>query len=481
MLIEFIASGLIYLSIVAAYSASNNTLSRREIPASKLVDVRGGLLFKNSKQTSCEVGLISMKAGFIAATCFDFTAGTSIDRSVKYEIYLQDGSSTPLVVPLDPSDIHIHPNYKPSTLQNNLAVIEFNKDTKDTYKTYVIADMFMANNNTYVRRTINPSTGKWNDNASAAMPDKPKECVYYSGLAAANDLMIACTNLTTSSIYNPSCAVPYGTIYMQGDDGIISLVAVHSFTVANGPSLCKGGTLVYTYFIELWGLDQFATSVLGYPIDVMVNYKPTTEQGTAIFSNNFPGPDIITDKTVLTGDIYARETAIDNNKKDDDSANTSATDNSRKEDDGSSSIFTETTDSNGSDISAKETNKSLSTESTDNSKDGLDQISNEPNNSGSGGLKKTQIIIIAIVVPVVSLLLAFLIYILFRIWISKRSEKPWDPLAETNHHREAIFDLGGLDIDDATPPPYTRRSTSSESLNIRSNRVSRQSKIMKKE
>ncbi|KAJ2858182.1 hypothetical protein J3B02_000460 [Coemansia erecta] len=479
-MIVYIIAFLLYLSIVAAYSASNNTLSRREIPASDLVDVRGGLLFRDSKQTSCEVGLISMKAGFIAATCFDFTAGTSIDRSVKYEIYLQDGSSTPLVVPLDPSDIHLHPNFNPTTLENNIAVIEFNKNTKDTYKTYVISDMFMVKNSAYVRRTIDPSTGKWNDNASAGMIGKPKECLDYSGLLSANGGMFACTLLTTSSIYNPACTVPYGTIYTKGDDGIISLVAVHSFTVATGPSLCKGGTLAYTYFSELWGLDQFATSVLGYPIDVLINYKPATQPGTSLTSDNPPEPDIITDKTVLTGDVYARETAIDSNKKDDDSANTSATDNSSKEDDSSSSSSTETTDSSGSEISAKETSQSELTESADNSKDGLDQISNEPNNSDSGGLTKTQTIIISVVVSVVSVLLILVAYILFRICRSKHFEKPWDPLAEANN-RQYIIDLGGMGIDDATPPPYTRHSTSSEPLNIRSSRVSRQSNVVKKD
>ncbi|KAJ2872292.1 hypothetical protein FB639_004363, partial [Coemansia asiatica] len=231
MLTKCIVSALLYLSLVAVYPASNNTLGRRNIAYSKLANVRGGLLFKNSKQTSCEVGLISMKAGYIAASCFDYTSGTFIDRSVKYEVYLQDGTTKPLVVPLDPSDIHLHPNYKPSTLENNLAVIEFNKDTKDTYKAYIISDTFLIGNSAYVRRTIDTSTGQWNNIITTDLFGDRTKCGQYNGMYTSNQDQFSCTPALTTSMYNPSCKVPYGTLYTEGNDGLIALIGLHTFTV----------------------------------------------------------------------------------------------------------------------------------------------------------------------------------------------------------------------------------------------------------
>ncbi|KAJ2702124.1 hypothetical protein FB645_004406 [Coemansia sp. IMI 203386] len=376
------------------------------------------------------------------------------------------------------------------------------------------------------------------------MTGNPADCPNYSGLAAGNGDQFACTQLATTSINNPSCTVPFGTLYTRGNNGLIALLGVYSHIVAGGSSLCQGGTLTYTYITELWFLDEFATSVLGYPIDVMSGYDATTQSGTSLHSDNPPKTIDMNGKSMFTGDVYVWEpnTVDDNNDNGSDSDKGSSNDNSKNENppvvtspqpvsSTSSSKPFATNDSNddksksdktsndkGSDDpsdSNDDNNKSTKGDSDDNgdettedemamgekeismltetkyisgdktsdedsSMDGLadnkqdeksspNEMSNQQANLSDDGLNKTQIIVIAIVVPVVTLFFGFVVYILFRMWKSKQiDEKPWDPLAEANHHREAIFDLGGLGIDSTTtPPPYARHSESASSINIR--------------
>ncbi|KAJ2596685.1 hypothetical protein GGF39_003345 [Coemansia sp. RSA 1721] len=423
------------------------------VAATEFSDVRGGVLFKNSKQTSCEVGLISMKAGFIAASCLDYTSGTNINRSTKYEVYLQAGSPKPLVVTLDPSDVHLHPNFNPSTLQNNVAVIEFNKQTTDTYKAYTVSGGYSTSSAAYVTRSINQST-------------------------------------------------------------------------ATSPSLCDRNVFSYTFLLNLWDLDEFATSVLGYPIDVMVNFEAGTQTGTALYSNSYPKFVDMTGKTTITGDIYALEddsnndedtpddtssqasstasssrpsessssssSNSSNDKSNDDTQKTSATsndtdntDNSEdtedefiqdtkaggdddKDEDKASGQSDKESDQDGDENNDEDSSQSVLADEKQNDKDTSNQISNQQANAKEEeeGLNKTQITTIAIVVPVVVLLCAVIAYIVYRLRKAKKTKKQWDPLAEANQHREAIFDLGGVDVDTNTPPPYQRHSQAASSLNI---------------
>ncbi|KAJ2636679.1 hypothetical protein GGF40_002857 [Coemansia sp. RSA 1286] len=504
------------------------------VAATEFSDVRGGVLFKNSKQTSCEVGLISMKAGFIAASCLDYTSGTNINRSTKYEIYLQAGSPKPLVVTLDPSDVHLHPNFNPSTLQNNIAVIEFNKQTTDTYKAYIVSGGYSTSSAAYVSRSINQSTGEWENNIVAEMKDNPgdpNDCLPFSGLFSANTYQFVCIPITTTSIKNSSCRVPYGTVYAKGKNGIVSLVAINSFTVATSPSLCDRNVFSYTFLLNLWDLDEFATSVLGYPIDIMVNFEAGTQTGTALYSNNFPKFVDMTGKTTITGDIYALEADSNNdedtpadtssqtsstasssrpsesssssssnssssndNSNDDtqktsatsnDTDNTDNTDNSEdtedefiqdtkaggdddKDEDKASGQSDKESDQDGDENNDEDSSQSVLADEKQNDKDTSNQISNQQANAKEEeeGLNKTQITTIAIVVPVVVLLCAVIAYIVYRLRKAKKTKKQWDPLAEANQHREAIFDLGGVGVDTNTPPPYQRHSETASSLNI---------------
>ncbi|KAJ2597902.1 hypothetical protein GGF39_002854, partial [Coemansia sp. RSA 1721] len=538
----------------AQVGASNSTFSKRAISFSEVKAIRGALLFKNGRQTTCEVGLISMKAGFIAASCFDYNGGNNINTSTKYEIYIQDGSSTPIVSTLSPSDITLHPNYNPSTYENNIAVIQFNKATTDGYIGYVITDRYLTEQSAYVRRTINPSTGKWNDPQMTQMIKNQDDCSKFSGLYASNMYELACSPYGASSMYQSSCTVPHGTVYTRGT-GTPGLIGVMSYMVVEGDSTCKGGTRFYVYYSKLWNYDRFATSVLGYPVNVLFQESPTTEPGTQLYSNKSPLSVDMSGKTVFSGDFYAIQGANqssddgkddapaintpvattannantddtketdnpqdtentkqtkDSGNNDNDEGDKKSTADSNEEGSKNSTVVNSTDDSNSTDGSAENTQRDGGKDDdndNDNDEGGAGDKSRELNSLDDGfeyaedegagnspeasesagggakeasdaesqqanakdnsdGLGRTQIIVIAIVVPVVALLVGFIAFLVFRYLRGKKEEKAWDPIAEENYHRNAVLDLGGAGMD-MVPPPYVRAPSSQDNgLNL---------------
>ncbi|KAI9505314.1 hypothetical protein BX070DRAFT_251178 [Coemansia spiralis] len=88
-------------------------------------NTKGGLLIKNGKQTSCELGVIDSTAAFVAAGCIDFS-GNNIDWSKNYEVYLDAGiDNNPISYKV--YSIVVHPSYNSSTNANPVAILQFNK------------------------------------------------------------------------------------------------------------------------------------------------------------------------------------------------------------------------------------------------------------------------------------------------------------------------------------------------------------------
>ncbi|KAJ2727060.1 hypothetical protein GGI07_000178 [Coemansia sp. Benny D115] len=571
----------------------NHTFGTRALAYSDVRKVMGGVLFKNGKQTTCEVGLISSKAGYIAASCFDFS-GSSINRSTKYEVYIDDGSgsSNPSIYTINPLDITIHPNYNPNTYENNISVVQFNKQAQSTYTGYIVTNVFSIAKSSYVRRTYDTKNKKWNLPIYTGMVPNSNECVERSGLMAKNSGNMACVSIGTMSIYQSSCTVPYGTLYAAGNN-MVALAGIYSYSVVEKDSMCRGGSRWYNYYTLLWNLDRFATSVLGYPVDVMSSYEPSTEPSIQLYINAAPSNADMNGWSAVSGNLYPLQGANqddpvapvappvvvapapqttkaqepqatsspsnnnnsggtnnsnsnNNNNNDDSNANGSGsggddkTNNSDDNDSGKGNSTKDTNDNAGGDDEEMEAgddeDKGSGGKSSKSSKGGsngkttaeeeenlLDEDimiapdvdsselealgitadvineeefynkfqSQERNNEGGGAatgaangasptnsaqqannesngskLDRTQIIIISVIVPVVGLLLAIVILLLYRAYKNKKDKEKWDPLAEANHHRNAIFELGGVD-DSATPPPYMRDDTgSSASLNI---------------
>ncbi|KAJ2365465.1 hypothetical protein IW150_006205, partial [Coemansia sp. RSA 2607] len=306
------------LVFVAASNATSNgssdILNKRAIDASAFQNLPGGLLFKNGKQTSCEVALLSMKAGIVTASCFDYSSGTTVSSSTKYEVYLYNGTpnSAPIISTLSTSDIHLHPNYNPNTLENNLAVIEFNKQTTDPFKGYIVDGKYMVPSSVYLRRSFNTDTNTWNAPLISQMAGNPDECSDFSGLYVTNERNLLCTPYSTPSIVNSDCSVPYGALYTEGQNGMIAIAGIFTLSSVEGTSLCSGGARMYTYMTAMWNLSPLATSILGYPVDVMRNYIAETQTGTNVYSQNSPTVIDMSGKTIITGDVYPKQSRNSN-------------------------------------------------------------------------------------------------------------------------------------------------------------------------
>ncbi|KAJ2722915.1 hypothetical protein GGI07_002991 [Coemansia sp. Benny D115] len=88
------------------------------------------------------------------ANCFDFVSGRQIDESVIYSVHLDDGASDQPMFSVDIAapDVHIHPDYDPSTFANNIAVVIFYDMPNDPYTSYIVNDSFDSSDLLYVSR-----------------------------------------------------------------------------------------------------------------------------------------------------------------------------------------------------------------------------------------------------------------------------------------------------------------------------------------
>ncbi|KAJ2631126.1 hypothetical protein H4R22_002199, partial [Coemansia sp. RSA 1290] len=82
---------------------------------------------------------MDLKSGLVPANCLEFSDGLSLDQATEYEVYVTSGIENlfPKSFKLELDDIHVHPDYDPSSLAYNMAVIEFNKNTTSTYEAYI--------------------------------------------------------------------------------------------------------------------------------------------------------------------------------------------------------------------------------------------------------------------------------------------------------------------------------------------------------
>ncbi|KAJ2505852.1 hypothetical protein H4217_009147, partial [Coemansia sp. RSA 1939] len=99
---------------------------------------KGGILVKNGKQTSCELGVIDSKAAFVAAPCLDFSEGV-LEKNTTYEVYLDAGiNNTPAKYTVD--SITVHPKYDNYSLLNPVAILQFNKESTESWSNPIAID-----------------------------------------------------------------------------------------------------------------------------------------------------------------------------------------------------------------------------------------------------------------------------------------------------------------------------------------------------
>ncbi|KAI9470374.1 hypothetical protein BX667DRAFT_501985 [Coemansia mojavensis] len=225
-------------------------------------DHHGALLVKNGKQTSCEIALIDNRAGFVAATCVVDGSG-NLDTNSRYEIYIDDGDNEkPKNAPIVSSSIRVHPQFKMSNFANNIAIVQFSVDVKDSWSIKVAVDHGSWSSSLYVRRYMaNKNAMRWAKPKTSRSSLTRPECAASSGLYASNYFDFRCSSDTAGTMVGSQCGVPYGTVYGQVNDRL-AIGGIYSHSVAEGDSICSSGRVVH-YYLYLSNYLAFAQNVLG--------------------------------------------------------------------------------------------------------------------------------------------------------------------------------------------------------------------------
>ncbi|KAJ2453025.1 hypothetical protein EV183_002534 [Coemansia sp. RSA 2336] len=404
-----------FLVLVWALSShAFSALSRRGLSQDDLSAVVGALLFKNSRQTTCEVALFDMKSGLLSANCLDFADDTSLDQSTSYEIYVTSGTDNKEseVYKLELDDIHVHPYYNHTSLENNAAVVEFNKNTTSTYEAYIYSGTFPYSDAALVRRSYDQGKGEWNDPDMIPMPSDDRACSGWNELYNLNSKYSACNVALDRSMFNTLCSVPYGSLYAKANNST-SILALYSSSVIFSTDTCSGSNRWLNYYPFIDTVISFAAVTLNRPIKYTNSsgvYQASPTEIQEIVHNDLPPIDF-SDKTLVGGDIYG--------------------------------IRDEQYTPQESTLDSRSASQEAS--------------SSDSSSSDSSGLTNTQVLAIAITIPLVVVCITVVLGLLYyRHLKDKRAENKdddWDPYAERLNMREMANELGGAD-EPIRPPSY---------------------------
>ncbi|KAJ2719371.1 hypothetical protein GGI07_005252 [Coemansia sp. Benny D115] len=388
--------------------------------AKDLQSVKGGVLLKNGKQTSCHLGILDNQAALVSADCLTYKDG-AVDRiSTTYEAALDagyDGASAFYTV----QDITVHPSYDPDTKANNIAVIEFNTRSTIAWANYNAALRRDWSQLVFVQQSL-LITDKpmWNTpQLSAQINQDDNQCSQYSDLYKANQKDYICSSsaMVNSPVgVHTDCRVPYPFVYAQIDNTLYPAGFLSHVAVKGGSDLCESSDsrVFYTIFSDYL---MYASTVLNRMVYYYSADNVTEPQKDADYAMAKPFGNADDNITLIGGDIYARQAV--SSTANSASASASAT--------GSNAQHSESSDG-----SSSPTNKDDSKGSSSGS---------------SGGLSKKNTITVAVCSAVGGLLIAVSLFFLVRWW--RRHGKVGlqrDPYKETTAQQMLADDLGGASV-----------------------------------
>ncbi|KAJ1769104.1 hypothetical protein LPJ74_004338 [Coemansia sp. RSA 1843] len=249
----------------------------------------GAILAINGVATTCEFALIDNQAAFAAASCFQFTNG-KLDTSATYSIYFSatadDDAST---ASINPNDIHIHPQYDPVTLANNIAVAEYDFTDRGSWVNYIAVYRSEWSSQFYVRRRlIDASSQKWAGPFVNGYTGTSASCQTQSPLYSQNQNIMGCNQIQTTNSWNKNCPMPYGSIYGVVSEGM-AIGGLYSHSFMFDADFCSGQRGLY-YFVLLGNYVSWGESVIGRNINKLVDNFSAYEQSG--LSSSFSMTDV---------------------------------------------------------------------------------------------------------------------------------------------------------------------------------------------
>ncbi|KAJ1663944.1 hypothetical protein EV178_004566 [Coemansia sp. RSA 1646] len=299
----------ILLSLVAALlTLKTQALAVRDT-VSDISSTKGGILVKNGKQTSCELGVIDSTAAFVAASCLDYS-GNSVNENTNYQVYLDTGiDNTPAKYTV--SSITVHPEYNATISLNPIAVLQFNKGSTEKWSNPIAID---RNNSwgdiAFVRRGLTDvGSMKWKTPLTVTNKySNVAECDSDTRVFEANENDLFCSNATTYPPYTylTGCAIPYGSVevYISGKAYVAGIHAYTSVSVTGyNCTLRNFQDSIYVLFADY---IAFASKVLGRSISYYPNSGDSSPQSNPDYSMKAPDY-LLSYRTIKSGDFYASQ------------------------------------------------------------------------------------------------------------------------------------------------------------------------------
>ncbi|KAJ2496334.1 hypothetical protein GGH96_005902, partial [Coemansia sp. RSA 1972] len=275
-----------------------------------LNNVKGGILVKDGKRTSCELGVIDSQSSLVSAACFDFTLG-KVSEDTQYDVYLDnglDGKTAKHAV----ESITVHPAYDSKNHTNDVVIVQYNSGGKIEYQNIILPDFsYVFDKVVYVRRSLlDMDTMQW---------DTPKyiesnmgyneRCMELSVIYSYNQNTVAYGNysLGTPSVDLTACRVPYGILY-----GLLNnqthLIGVFSYAaIAVYENLCNKVDYC-SYYAMYAKFAPYIESVLGRSINLNLNYfGEGVIQTNASFSFGYKPIEDSRSTGFIVGDLYKNQ------------------------------------------------------------------------------------------------------------------------------------------------------------------------------
>ncbi|KAJ1835130.1 hypothetical protein LPJ63_001375 [Coemansia sp. RSA 2711] len=231
--------------------------------------VKGGIMVKNGKRTSCELGVIDNQRAYVAKDCLDFLDDGTVDKNTTYEVYL-DGGIDGKPVKYTVSEFLCWSANK-QAYANNFCTIHYNPSAKREW--YNMMSPTLAYNwdgIVYVRRTLRDMDNmEWGSPEYAALGSNyDQKCLSMSGLFQKFPDFHVCKSdvVPTPTDDLSPCPLPYGVVY-----GMVArkahLMGIYSYTTVRSDSNMCNSTDIRNYYILVNRRVNYANLKLNASMD----------------------------------------------------------------------------------------------------------------------------------------------------------------------------------------------------------------------
>ncbi|KAJ2617010.1 hypothetical protein EV177_000773 [Coemansia sp. RSA 1804] len=268
--------------------------------------MKGGILVKNGKQTSCEIAVLDSRSSMVSASCLAYKNG-KVDTSIKHEVYLDnglDGKTAKYTVEM----VSVNQNYNATSLANSLAILQYNSDGKIEWNNTVgIGRDLYWDEVVFVRRTISDLDNmEWTTPIIQSNIGEGENCDAMSVLYDKNNSDFECNDkLVDAQLSSLTiCQVPYGSVYAVINNKLY-LAGIYSYTATyqGHGNLCYSG-FKSNYYLLLRNYLSYASTVLGRFPDFFPLTNATFPTTNAYYSMTKPTNGQSSNYFLTKGDYY---------------------------------------------------------------------------------------------------------------------------------------------------------------------------------